>query len=206
MGFPNGSVVKNLPAKAGDVGLISSLERSRMQRATKAVSRSYRACALLEPRSCDCWSLRAPDTVLCSKSSHCDEKPADHSYGEAPTLYNQQKAHAVLKTRSSQKKKKRLYAWFYLHEIHKRVKLIYKNGSLNCGYPCWEARTSHVAQTVKNLPATWETQVRSLGLEDPLEKGMATHSSVLAWRIPRTRGDWWATVHGVSKSRTRLIN
>ena len=41
MGFPDGSVVKNLPAKAGDTGLISSLERSRMQRATKAVSRSY---------------------------------------------------------------------------------------------------------------------------------------------------------------------
>ena len=36
---------------------------------------------------------------------------------------------------------------------------------------------------VKNSPATWETQVRSLGQEDPLEKGMATHSSILAWRI-----------------------
>ena len=45
---------------------------------------------------------------------------------------------------------------------------------------------SLVAQTVKNLPATWETQVRSLGQEDPLEEGMATHSSVLAWRIPWT--------------------
>ena len=41
-----------------------------------------------------------------------------------------------------------------------------------------------VAQTVKNLPAMWETRVRSLGREDPLEKGMATYSSVLAWRIP----------------------
>ena len=39
---------------------------------------------------------------------------------------------------------------------------------------------------VKNLPAVWETQVRSLGWEDPLEKGMATHSSILAWRIPWT--------------------
>ena len=44
--------------------------------------------------------------------------------------------------------------------------------------------TSLVAQTVKNLPAVWETGVRSLGWEDPLEKGMATHSSILAWRIP----------------------
>ena len=43
-----------------------------------------------------------------------------------------------------------------------------------------------MAQTVKNLPAMWETQVRSLGWEDPLEKGMATHSSILAWRIPQT--------------------
>ena len=43
-----------------------------------------------------------------------------------------------------------------------------------------------VAQTVKNLPATQETQVQSLGQEDPLQKGMATHSSILAWRIPQT--------------------
>ena len=42
-----------------------------------------------------------------------------------------------------------------------------------------------VAQQVKNLPVTWETWVQSLGQEDPLEKGMATHSSILAWRIPR---------------------
>ena len=41
-----------------------------------------------------------------------------------------------------------------------------------------------MAQTVKNLPAMWETRVRSLGQEDPLEKEMATHSSILAWRIP----------------------
>jgi len=43
-----------------------------------------------------------------------------------------------------------------------------------------------VAQTVRNLPAMWETWVQSLGWEDSLEKGMATHSSILAWRIPRT--------------------
>ena len=45
---------------------------------------------------------------------------------------------------------------------------------------------SLMAQMVKNLPAMLETQVQSLGKEDPLEKGMATHSSVLAWRIPWT--------------------
>ena len=43
-----------------------------------------------------------------------------------------------------------------------------------------------MARIVENLPALWETQVRSLGGEDPLEKGMATHSSILAWRIPWT--------------------
>ena len=45
---------------------------------------------------------------------------------------------------------------------------------------------SLVAQMVKNLPAMWEIWVGSLGQEDPLEKGMATHSSILAWRIPWT--------------------
>ena len=54
-----------------------------------------------------------------------------------------------------------------------------------------------MAQLLKNLPAMWETWVQSLGWEDPLEKGKATHSSILAWRIP------W-TVHGVAKSQTRL--
>ena len=43
---------------------------------------------------------------------------------------------------------------------------------------------------VKNLPAVWEKWVRSLGLEDPLEEGMATHSSILAWRILMERGTW----------------
>ena len=60
---------------------------------------------------------------------------------------------------------------------------------------------SLVAQMVKNPPAVQETWVQSLGWEDPLEKGMATHSSILAWRIPVDRG---ATVHRVAKSWTRL--
>ena len=46
---------------------------------------------------------------------------------------------------------------------------------------------SLVAQLVKNLPSMWETSVQSLGGEDPLEKGKATHSSILAWRIPWTK-------------------
>jgi len=61
-----------------------------------------------------------------------------------------------------------------------------------------------VAQTVKNPPAMRETWVQSLGWEDPLEEGMATHSSILAWRIPIDRGAWQATVHGVAKRQTLL--
>ena len=61
-----------------------------------------------------------------------------------------------------------------------------------------------VAQTVKNLPAMQETWVLALGWEDPLEEGIATHSSTLAWRILTDREAWWATVHGVAKIQTRL--
>ena len=59
---------------------------------------------------------------------------------------------------------------------------------------------------VKNPPAMWETWVQLLGWEDSLEEGMATHSSVLVWRIPMDRGAWQATVHGVAKSRTQPSN
>ena len=59
-----------------------------------------------------------------------------------------------------------------------------------------------VAQMVKNLLAMQEIWVPSLGWEDPLKEGMATHSSILAWRILMDRGVWWAAVHGVTKSRT----
>ena len=61
-----------------------------------------------------------------------------------------------------------------------------------------------MAQTVKKPPAMQETWVQSLGWEDPLEEGMATHSSILAWRTLMDRGAWWAIVDGVAKSRTRL--
>ena len=56
-----------------------------------------------------------------------------------------------------------------------------------------------MAQTVNNLPSAQETWARSLGQEDLLEKGMATHSSILAMGDSMDRGAWWATVHGVSK-------
>jgi len=57
---------------------------------------------------------------------------------------------------------------------------------------------------VKNPPAMRETWVLSLGCDDPLEKGKATHSSILDWRIPMDRGAWQATVHGVTKGQTWL--
>ena len=62
-----------------------------------------------------------------------------------------------------------------------------------------ERRDSLVAQLVMNLPGMWETWVRSLSWEDPLEKGTATHSSILAWKIP-----WTILAHGVAKSQTLL--
>ena len=61
---------------------------------------------------------------------------------------------------------------------------------------------SLVAQMVKTLPAVQEIWVRSLAWEDLLEEGMATHSSVLAWRIPMDRGTWQATVQGVARNWT----
>ena len=59
-----------------------------------------------------------------------------------------------------------------------------------------------VAQWIKNLPAMEETLVQSPGREDPLEEGMATHSSILVWRVPWTNEALQATVHRIAKSRT----
>ena len=59
-----------------------------------------------------------------------------------------------------------------------------------------------MVQMVKNPPAMQVGWIQSLGWEDPLEKGMVTHSSILAWRIPPTEEPWQATVHGVTQSWT----
>ena len=61
-----------------------------------------------------------------------------------------------------------------------------KSAGEGIGYPLQYPWASHVAQLVKNLPTMRETWVRSLGWEDPMEKGKATHTSILAWRIPWT--------------------
>ena len=65
-------------------------------------------------------------------------------------------------------------------------------------------RTSLLAQMVKNLPAMQEMRFQSLGQEDPLKKGLATHSRILAWRIPMDRGAWPATVHKATQNWTWL--
>ena len=57
-----------------------------------------------------------------------------------------------------------------------------------------------VAQLVENPPTMQETPVRLLDWEDPLDEGIATHSSILAWRIPRDKGAWGTRVHSVAKS------
>ena len=76
-----------------------------------------------------------------------------------------------------------------------------------CVYAVWWIRHQAfplVAQRLKCLPAMWETQVRFLGWEDPLEKEMATHSSILGLENPMDGGAWWATVRGVTKTPTQL--
>ena len=71
----------------------------------------------------------------------------------------------------------------------------------------WSSWTSLAAQTVKRLPTMWEIWVQSLGWEDPLEKEMATHSSILAWKIPwMEEPGKLQSVRGVAKNQTRLSN
>ena len=64
--------------------------------------------------------------------------------------------------------------------------LVGRSAGEGIGYPLKSSWASVVAQLVKNLPTMWETCVRSLGWEDPMEKRKATHTSILAWRIPWT--------------------
>ena len=71
-------------------------------------------------------------------------------------------------------------------------------------YPLQYSWASLMAQLVMNLPAISETWTQSLGWEDHLEEGMATHANIIAWRIPMGRGAWLATVHGVAKRSQRV--
>ena len=64
---------------------------------------------------------------------------------------------------------------------------------------------SKLCERMQGMQETQEMQVSSLGQGDPLEKEMAIHSGILAWKVPWTRA-WWATIHGIIKSGTRLSN
>ena len=80
---------------------------------------------------------------------------------------------------------------------------VYQNGSNLSLILLWR---SLVAQMVKNLPVVQETQIQPLGQEDPLEKGMATPSSILAWRILWTEDPGGLQVYRITKSQTQLSN
>ena len=76
----------------------------------------------------------------------------------------------------------------------------HQGSSWECASKDEHAGTSSLSLVSQS--ALWETWVRSLVREDPLEEGMATHSSILAWRIPMDRGAWWAAVQGAPESNT----
>ena len=82
------------------------------------------------------------------------------------------------------------------------VQFLGQEDPLEKGHPVQYSWTCLVAQMINNLPVMWETWIQSLCWEDPLEEGMATHFSILAWRMPIDREAWWATVRGVTKSQT----
>ena len=83
-----------------------------------------------------------------------------------------------------------IFYWFYSI-------LIQNNISSNSNYYFYPGGSDG-----KETSCSAEIWVQSLGWEDPLKEGMATHSSILVWRIPMNRGAWWAAVHGVTKSQT----
>ena len=109
------------------------------------------------------------------------------------------------------------YYWYFLHHVmssvrhfsHKVLNKMSSNVPLGYNHPLLyhhplKAWASLVAQMVKNPPAMQQTWDRFLGWEDPLEVGVAIHSSILTWRIPVDRRAWWATAHGVAKGWTQL--
>ena len=160
--FPGGTVVKNLPANAGDIrdaGLISG-------------------------------SGRFP--------GEWNGNPLQYSYLDDPMAKG---AWWVTKNRIC------LSTWGYRH-THDWVSFllspscfIFSEAISNCP-PLFLYMTSLVAQTIKCLPTMWETQVQSLGWEDPLEKAIAPHSSTLSWKIPWTEEPGRSL--GVAKSRPWL--
>ena len=94
-----------------------------------------------------------------------------------------------------------LYQLSYMGSYSSSIPGLGRSPGEGIGHPLQCSWAPLGAQTVKNLPAMQETWVQSLGWEDPLEEGMATHTSILAWRIPLDREPGrLQTVHGVIKS------
>ena len=89
------------------------------------------------------------------------------------------------------------------NEVSGKCVALWKNSNY-LGLSSFQLRAYLVAQTVNNLPAMWETWVQSLDWDDPLENGMATHSSIHAQRKPMDRGSGQAAVHEVIKNRALL--
>ena len=98
------------------------------------------------------------------------------------------------------KKNRKISLWGSRKNINTNIEIGVSRGRV-AGVQGWDW-ASLVAQIVKNLPAMQEPWVQYLGREDPLEKEMAPHSSILSLENSMDRGAWWATVHGVSELDT----
>ena len=105
-------------------------------------------------------------------------------------------------------KKKNFYKWKEIGPQTENKLMVTKgerekeiNEEFRINVHIWLYWASLMAQIVKNLPAMCETWVQTLGWEDPLEEGMATHSSILAWRIPMNKGAWRAQSMGSQRVR-----
>ena len=117
--------------------------------------------------------------------------------GEMVLISREKKMHTTQEHLPRKFDAKIYHSWIYTQVcLLRQIYFIY-------GIHIW---ASLVSQMGKNWPAMWETWVQSLAWEDPLEEGMATHSSILAWRTSMDKGAWKATVNGVAKSRTQLSN
>ena len=92
-----------------------------------------------------------------------------------------------------------------MQETPSSIPVIGRLAGEGIGYPLQYSSASLVAQLGKNPPAMWETWVQSLGWKDPLEKGKATHSSILAWRIPGLYSPWGRKELGMTEWLSHLL-
>ena len=178
-GFPGSSVGKESTCNSGDPGSIPGSGRSPrghskpLQHFCLENPHGHRSLAGYSP-----WGCKESDTTEQLSMQRASCSPED-----IPTLFSSSSVeHLFVKTS--------------VHNITVDDScLCLRLSTTNLG-------ASLVVQTIKNPPVMREAWVQSLGWEDPLKEGMATHSSILAWRIPTDRGAWWTTAHGVTKSQT----